>query len=332
MKRTFAILNNSRDECLAVAIALSLMIWLLRVFSGGTSVASTTAPSTNHAKPMTLGVWTESPDAPNSTARAAETTKEMKPQLKSPPSRDSKQEPSSDVADADLQRNSAKPESTVEKGLEADMEMSETANTTVPNKEPSPDQDAQNTQRQESKSTVSGQGKKRPNEKSESEELPKPIDAMSDQEVQDAINAYRAWVHRGEVTIKLDLSRLSPSQLNSIAAAFLLTNEQETLWIDPAGNRRTLSVKNASVGEDWIADLPLDRAKWPPQVTYRANESFGKFYPLESATILLSKRFSLTMFRSLSESLDGKKPKRGAVFVLRLIPRKNNHIEIKVIH
>lgn len=326
MKRYITFFNAFRHEALAAVFALSTMTLVLQLLlaTGGTASSATATPEANIRAPL-LGVNATEANAPDQLARAAETQKTPKfqPEPLEPPK---VKETAAGAPPID--------KNNVEAEIASDT-TSEAANAVSDPKAATGHQPDKETSTQaETNSLTFVEPTPQPNTV---EETPKLVKEMSAAEIQEAIDAYMAWIHEGEVTLKLDLSELSPQQLNSISAGYLLTKARDrydfspsrTLGIDGAGRSHILEESEYPL-QKWISDLPVNSSRWPQNVASGATKAFGQYYKLEGANFILSDEIALKLFRFLARSVGNREPQPGAVFVLRLVPSAQNQIQVEL--
>jgi hypothetical protein len=149
------------------------------------------------------------------------------------------------------------------------------------------------------------------------EDKPKPVDEMTAEDIAKAVEAYEAWVHSGDIRLVLEWA-LSPEQLNSVAALYVVSTKNTTISVTPAGVVEVITSQGIPKGK-LIGDLPPARDKWPSILVSRARDLLGRTYAAQNANFVLSDAMAVELYRTLFREVGKDKSRPGSEFVLRLV-------------
>jgi hypothetical protein len=163
------------------------------------------------------------------------------------------------------------------------------------------------------------------------EDAPRPVEQMSEGEIQAAVNDYQRWLHRGQITIVLDYSYLSPQQIDQIAGVYVMETtgsraEGTRLAITPSGAPASMS--DDALGKLLIGDLVSDRQRWPPCVQAKIHW-FGSNAAL-TTKMVLKDSVALQLYRILAEQAGTVQPLPGTVCRIQLVP-VNQQIDVRLV-
>jgi len=154
----------------------------------------------------------------------------------------------------------------------------------------------------------------------------KEVEAMSLEEIREAVNRYRQWFHSGQIGLVLDHSQLSPTELASLVDFWILTSDTgNRLRVDHTG----LAEPCGDIREGMLVG-DLDAGKWPPPLRRSARSRLGPGYRA-SAQFLLRSKAALMIYRQLAKQIGGQHPVPGTEFVLRLGRDDRQGFSVKVV-
>jgi hypothetical protein len=143
--------------------------------------------------------------------------------------------------------------------------------------------------------------------------MPRPISTLTESDMNKIITGYTQWAEEGEVQLVLDLSQISPQELNAAASFFVL---------DIPGNSTLLAVDQDGTDKH-LDGLPrgklrgeLPNSKWPPALALAAQRFFGPYHQAR-ARIFLSPRIELRIYRLLAAEIQQRRDCKGASFRFR---------------
>ena len=167
----------------------------------------------------------------------------------------------------------------------------------------------------------------------EVERRPKPVSAMSAQEVQQTVAQYRTWVFKGQIRLTLEHSQLGRNDLPQIASYFLLSqfdgngNVQQQELIDASGRFR--DDLRESISEDMLMGDLGSQDQWPSILVSKAREAFGPQHR-SHAKFYLSDAWALRIYRVLAQAVKGRDVSPGTEFVMRIQHDPSGKLQVEI--
>lgn len=155
---------------------------------------------------------------------------------------------------------------------------------------------------------------------------PKKVSQMSPGEIQQALEEYKGWVHRGHIRVLVDHSLLTSDQLRSVAQAYVMTTKSGRICINQNG--RQCELPPELIANLMIGDVPS--SKWPQMLIDRAHDFFGKNHGA-CATLLFSDSATLQLFRNLAYYVGDEAIPPGTEFTLRLAANEKGKVNVESI-
>lgn len=164
------------------------------------------------------------------------------------------------------------------------------------------------------------------------EAAPRPVEEMSEAEVQAAVKDYERWLHRGQITVLLDYALLNGPQIDTIAGVYVLqtngTRTEGTRLAITSNGLRT-SISDEALEKVLIGDLTPDRHRWPPCLLAKVSW-FGPNAAV-TAKMVLNDACALKLYRVLAEQAGTVRPPPGTVCRVQLIPA-NEQIDVRLVN
>lgn len=158
------------------------------------------------------------------------------------------------------------------------------------------------------------------------EPKPKKVSQMSPDEIQQALEDYKGWVHHGRIRVQVDHSLLTSDQLRSFAQAYVITTKSGRIFINQSGRKCELPPE--LIANLMIGDVPP--SKWPQMLTDRAHYFFGDNHGA-CATLLFSESATLQLFRKLAHYVGDAEIPPGTNFTLRLATNEKGMVNVESI-
>lgn len=153
-----------------------------------------------------------------------------------------------------------------------------------------------------------------------------PLNQLSEAEIKERLAEYRAWVHKGELSIELDMSALSADQVKVLADFYVLKTDVTTLHISINGKPTVLTKMPEG---RLITDLRLAK-HWPASARDAASVWFGGGPTEENLAIVLNDKAELHLYRVLVAGLGGKHPESGSNVLIGIRPGEGS-LDFKVL-
>jgi hypothetical protein len=163
------------------------------------------------------------------------------------------------------------------------------------------------------------------------EAAPRPVEQMSEGEIQAAIHDYEGWLHRGQITVRLDYTMLSGPQIDAIAGAYVMQSSAtrtEAVRLVITSNGVPISMSDEALEKVLIGDLTPDRHRWPPCL--QAKVSWFGPNAAVTAKMVLRDAVALQLYRVLAEQAGTVQPLPGTVCRVQLIPT-NEQIDVRLV-
>ena len=155
---------------------------------------------------------------------------------------------------------------------------------------------------------------------------PKKVSQMSPDEIQQALEDYKGWVHHGRIRVQVDHSLLTSDQLRSVAQAYVISTKSGRVCITQSGRKCELPPE--FIANLMIGDVPP--SKWPQMLIDRAHYFFGDNHGA-CATLLFSDSVTLQLFRKLAHYVGDAEIPPGTSFTLRLAANEKGMVNVESI-
>lgn len=159
----------------------------------------------------------------------------------------------------------------------------------------------------------------------------RPVEQMSEGEIQAAIHDYERWLHRGQITVLLDYTMLSGPQIDAIAGVYVMQSggtRTNAVRLAITSNGMRMSMSDEALEKVLIGDLTPDRHRWPPCLQAKVG-NFGP-YAAVTAKMVLKDAVALQLYRVLAEQAGTVQPPPGTVCRVQLIPT-NEQIDVRLV-
>jgi hypothetical protein len=281
------------------------------------AITGTAPPQTPAGGPPSLGVWSDEPTAPDKWATAGEQTR--KASVTTPQETASAEDAPSVQPVNPIPVTEAAPE-------RASGETPE--NETLAQDQ---SQQSETTTRLAQTGTAAAIKDQRTAVANAVEAAVRPVEQMSEGEIQAAIHDYERWLHRGQITVLLDYTMLSGPQIDAIAGIYVMQSggtRTDAVRLAITSNGMRMSMSDETLEKVLIGDLTPDRHRWPPCL--QAKVSWFGPNAAVTAKMVLKDAVALQLYRVLAEQAGTVQPRPGAVCRVQLIP-SNDQIDVKLV-
>jgi len=160
------------------------------------------------------------------------------------------------------------------------------------------------------------------------EQEKKPLNKLTEAEIQERLTKYRTWVHAGQINIEVDMTPLNAEQVAFLVDYYVLKTEQFNFRLDHSGESKVLpEIPEGRL----ITDLKLEK-HWPRDTRKTAAQWIGKGPRLLNLAVVLNDRAELHLYRILVDSVDGEYPKAGTAIVIGITSGDHQMLNFKVIN
>jgi len=308
-KQLMRVVKTWKHDILAGSFAVLAIVLLLQLMSRGSAPVAAESPVA--ASPASFGISAETADAPDERARAGKISQRSEPQPL--PDKDNREEATQSAKTSQEHANQKSSDSTPTESsateTESVQQLSEFAQDAS-----APPKNIEESLESKGEQLATADSSLKPNK---IEEQPIPVEEMTAEDIAKAVEAYEAWVHNGDIRLVLEWA-LSPEQLNSVAALYVISTKYTTISVTPTGLVEDITSQGIPKGK-LIGDLPLARNKWPSILVSRARDQLGRTYVAQNTNFILSDAMALKLYRTLVHEVGKDKSRPGSEFVLRLV-------------
>lgn len=150
----------------------------------------------------------------------------------------------------------------------------------------------------------------------------KPVHELSDDQVAQAVTAYRQRIHEGDIEVELNLAGVDADRLGGVVRFFVLQKNGMRIRVSPDGRSTRLDASDWPEGV-LLGDLKLRQSRWPDYLSAAAHRWLGAMNEA-TATLLLNPRSELVVYQMVTD----QKPERGSRVWLRLENSEQGGVDI----